>query len=196
MKRVCMLLWREWRENRWFLYAGLLLLLIIPAVGLRPVPLSSPDPYAASNHMVGVRQIADITCAFAVILGGLLAVVVGVAAGCRDMRGRVSDFWRSRPVTLGSWLSARYLAGLATVLVATSVPLLAVWVLLLVAEPIMNYSGGYACANGIHIDIKRLDGDLCPGSGLPDNIFYIDDSLANLRNLQLKKFSEKTRMRP
>ncbi|NLX60558.1 MAG: hypothetical protein GXY74_15890 [Phycisphaerae bacterium] len=149
MKRVCMLLWREWRENRWFLYAGLLLLLIIPAVGLRPVPLSSPDPYAASNHMVGVRQIADITCAFAVILGGLLAVVVGVAAGCRDMRGRVSDFWRSRPVTLGSWLSARYLAGLATVLVATSVPLLAVWVLLLVAEPIMNYSGGYACANGI-----------------------------------------------
>ncbi|MBN2583307.1 MAG: hypothetical protein JXL80_09570, partial [Planctomycetes bacterium] len=120
MRRAWKLLWREWRENRWFLYAGLLLVLVWP--------LSSSFQsfsWYADPRQARIGEVAGVTCGAVMALGGLLAVIVGVAAGCRDMRGRVSDFWLSRPVGLWSWLSARYLSGLATVLATATIPLMA-----------------------------------------------------------------------
>jgi len=57
------------------------------------------------------------------VAGGGLAILVAVGSVCRDLNGKLEDFWRSRAVNVGQWLIVKYLVGLAVVLVACVLPL-------------------------------------------------------------------------
>ncbi len=60
---------------------------------------------AAGNPM-------DYLSLMVLAMGSLLAVLVGVGTACRDLRGGVETFWRSRPIDARRWLLVKYLIGL------------------------------------------------------------------------------------
>ncbi|HWE96743.1 MAG TPA: hypothetical protein VG269_22475 [Tepidisphaeraceae bacterium] len=112
MRQLASLAWKEWNESRWLLFVALAVFLGLPAIG----------------GLEAVREgqrFAILASPWVFYLGGVLAVFVGVDAACRDLRGRLEDFWRSRPVGTAKWLLVKYFLGLAVVLVACIVPLVA-----------------------------------------------------------------------
>jgi hypothetical protein len=112
MRQLASLAWKEWNESRWLLIVALAVFLGLPAIG----------------GLEAVREghrFAILVSPWVFYLGGVLAVFVGVDAACRDLRGRLEDFWRSRPVGTAKWLLVKYFLGLAVVLVACIVPLVA-----------------------------------------------------------------------
>ncbi|MGD0138782.1 MAG: hypothetical protein ABSD28_07900 [Tepidisphaeraceae bacterium] len=111
MKQLTALVWKEWREDRAFLWIALGVFVGLPIVGglEEIVQYSYRFEISASPWVLG--------------FGGVLAVFVAVGATCRDFSGHLEDFWRSQPVGITRWLLAKYLVGLAIVLVACVLPL-------------------------------------------------------------------------
>ncbi|NLE61957.1 MAG: ABC transporter permease [Planctomycetes bacterium] len=66
-------------------------------------------------------------------LGGLLAIIVGVGATCRDLAPRLQSFWQSRPVGLSRWLAVKYVVGLGIVLLVCLIP---IWLQLRLARSV------------------------------------------------------------
>lgn len=111
MRAAFSLIWKEWRELRWFLYIGLAVFLFIPAVEM-----------LRSWLLRG--RIESFMIEFIVLaLSGLLAIIVGVGATCRDLDPRLRAFWQASPIGLSRWLISKYVVGLAVVLLVCIIPL-------------------------------------------------------------------------
>ncbi len=109
---IMVLIWKEYRELRWFTATGLIFLLLFPVFeGLTRVR-------RGGYFITGMP--ADMVLGF----GGLLAIIFAVAAACRDLHPGLQMFWQSRPVTLRRWLTTKYMVGLAFVLITCCLPLL------------------------------------------------------------------------
>lgn len=95
------LLWREWREERWRLAFGCVLLIGSTAVGLRARMASDAD-----------------TLLLVVLLGGfLMPLLVAVGTIGSDREERSLDYLTALPVAPRSILGAKSVVALATVLV-------------------------------------------------------------------------------
>ncbi len=123
MSRILALTWKEWRELRWLLVLGLIVFTGLPTMAALVVSMRNGEPlyWGFDYEMVG-------------ILAPLVALLLGTAAGVRDMRQGVRSFWQSRPVGLLPWVLVRYLAGLAVMLIVCLMPL-AVEAVALGADP-------------------------------------------------------------
>ena len=111
MKRLPAMAWKEWHEVRTFLWIAFGVFIGLPSVAGVEVAYQ----YAHGFQFVASPWIG--------IFGGVLAVFVAVGITCRDLNGRLEDFWRSRPVGAAEWMLVKFVAGLATVLVACILPL-------------------------------------------------------------------------
>ena len=109
MSRAIVMLWKEWRELRWFLASALLI-----TVGL---PLFLTVSFYCRRGRLS-QDMTQVTLAF----GAVLALIIAVAAATRDFAPGLSDFWRSRPVRLWQWYVAQYLGGLVVVGVVCILP--------------------------------------------------------------------------
>ncbi|MFI5378149.1 MAG: hypothetical protein ACHRHE_02475 [Tepidisphaerales bacterium] len=113
MKPSTALLWKECRELRWFLITGLGIFLILPLIG-------SIEGHWMHNQRLGLE-----TTPWVVMFAGVLAVFIAVGSTCRDLSDRLMVFWRSRPISVGRWLTTKYLSGLTLVLLLCTLPLVA-----------------------------------------------------------------------
>jgi hypothetical protein len=112
MKSGKALLWKEWREIRWFLVAGAAIFIGWPLLE------------AAGNYLTGRGfYSADMPEVMALLLGGPFAILVAVGVTCRDLREEIACFWQSRPVSIRRWAVTKYLVGLVVVLIVLCVPL-------------------------------------------------------------------------
>jgi hypothetical protein len=112
MKSGKALLWKEWREIRWFLVAGAAIFIGWPLLE------------AVGNYRLGRGFYStDMPEAIALLLGGPFAILVAVGVTCRDLKGKIACFWQSRPVSIRRWAVTKYLVGLAVVLIVLCVPL-------------------------------------------------------------------------
>ncbi len=112
MKPVAALLWKECRELRWFLITGLIIFLILPLIG------------AIQHHWLRDYRLELETTPWVAAFAGVLAVFIAVGSSCRDLSDRLMVFWRSRPISIGQWLSIKYLSGLSLVVLLCTLPLL------------------------------------------------------------------------
>jgi len=112
MRSGTALLWKEWREIRWFLVAGAAIFIGWPLLE------------AAGNYLTGRGfYSADMPKVMALFLGGPFAILVAVGVTCRDLKEEITYFWQSRPVSIRRWAVTKYLVGLAVVLIVLCVPL-------------------------------------------------------------------------
>jgi hypothetical protein len=111
MNRFTSLLWKEWRGAQAYLWIGLGLFLLLPIVG------------GLEEVVVNGHRFELWTSPWVVALGGVLAVLAAVGVTTPDLRPKVADFWRSRPIGVGPWMAVKYAVALAAVLVACAVPL-------------------------------------------------------------------------
>ncbi|MHC4239382.1 MAG: hypothetical protein ACYSUC_06450 [Planctomycetota bacterium] len=110
--RSCMaLIWKEWREVRWFLFVGLAIFLGFPLLE------------ASRVYLRGHTFCSDIPDGMVPSLGGVFAIFVAVGATSRDLKDKLACFWQSRPVGIWRWAAAKYLLGLLVVLLVCCTPL-------------------------------------------------------------------------
>jgi len=108
MRQTTALIWKEYREHRWFLVAagGL-------AFGL-------PLLITVLTWLVhGSFYYSDTSEVMVLCGGGMLAVILAIGATCRDLRENLHAFWASRPIGPTRTFLMKYAAGLAVLLVVT-----------------------------------------------------------------------------
>jgi hypothetical protein len=105
------LIWKEWREVRWFLFAGLAIFLGFPLLE------------ASQVYLRGHAFCSNIPEGMVPSLGGVFAIFVAVGATSRDLKDKLACFWQSRPVGIWRWAVAKYLLGLLVVLLVCCIPL-------------------------------------------------------------------------
>jgi hypothetical protein len=112
-KQLASLAWKEWHEARTYLWIGLGVFLGLPIVaGIEAMWQYSRRFEVASTPWV-------------LMFGGILVVFVAVGTTCRDLNGRVEEFWRSRPVGIVRWLLVKYAVGLTIAVLACAIPMIA-----------------------------------------------------------------------
>jgi hypothetical protein len=105
------LMWKEWREVRWFLFAGLAIFLGFPLLE------------AAWTYQRGHGFCSNLPEGMVPSLGGVFAIFVAVGATSRDLKDKLACFWQSCPVGIWRWAMVKYFTGLLVVLVVCCVPL-------------------------------------------------------------------------
>jgi hypothetical protein len=110
MNQTRTLLWKEWREAQAYLWIGLGVFLGLPLIAAMMFSIQNA-------HRFEVDSSYWVTC-----FGGVLAVFTAVGCTCRDLSGRLEDFWRAVPVGIGRWMGVKFLVGLLTVLTACTLP--------------------------------------------------------------------------
>lgn len=110
MSQAKALLWKEWHEVRGYLALALFVFLCLPLIG-------------AVEDVIVRHRFVLAASPWVYLLGGVLAVFVGVGTVVRDLDGRLEEFWRSRPVSATRWLIVKYFVGLLVVLAGLVVPL-------------------------------------------------------------------------
>ncbi len=111
--RACLaLVWKEWREVRWFLIAGLGVFVAFPLIE------------ATFHYCRGYGFRSDMGNAIAPAFGGVFAIFVAVGLTCQDLRDKLTVFWQSRPISIWWWITAKYITGLVVVMVVCSTPLI------------------------------------------------------------------------
>jgi len=104
------LLWKEWREIRWFLIAGVAIFVGWPLLE------------ALANYRFRQSFSSGTPEGIVLLFGGAFAIFVAVGVTCRDLREAIACFWQSRPVAIWRWVVTKYMMGLAVVLVVLCVP--------------------------------------------------------------------------
>jgi hypothetical protein len=103
------LLWKEWREVRWFLIAGVAIFVGWPLLE------------ALANYRFRQSFSSGAPEGMVLLFGGAFAIFVAVGVTCRDLREAIACFWQSRPVAIWRWVVTKYMMGLAVVLVVLCV---------------------------------------------------------------------------
>ncbi|MHC4179780.1 MAG: hypothetical protein ACYSWU_19905 [Planctomycetota bacterium] len=114
MRHLAALIWKEYREQRWFFVMAAVFFLGLPLLNatLEYYNHQGRDPFYPDNGDT-----------MALLFGGLLAVFLATGATCRDLRENLQAFWRSRPIRPMQLLLAKCALGLAILLVVTCGPL-------------------------------------------------------------------------
>ncbi len=143
MRSTFSLVWKEYREQRWFLIAALAIFCgfpVIEATGRYYRPMSTMPPEFYS----------DAAPALVFLLGALLAIFVAIGSTTRDLRDELHLFWRSRPIGIGAWLGVKYVVGLLTVLIACTVPMLLQFAMMYFSDTRHYQSDEVGGALGVH----------------------------------------------
>ena len=112
MRQLVALAWKEWHEVRIYLWIALGVFIGLPLIGV----LEAMYQHTGHHFEIEISP-------WVIIFGGVLAVFVAVGATCRDLSGRLEDFWRSRPLNVARWLLVKYFVGLTVVLLSCLLPL-------------------------------------------------------------------------
>ncbi len=115
MREIRALIWKEWHETRLFLWIAWGLFIGLLIVG-------GFEAEAMNGH-----RFEFWASPWIIFCGPLLAIVVGVAATCRDLHTKLEDFWQSRPMGSLQLFIVKYLVGLVVILLACGVPLAIEW---------------------------------------------------------------------
>jgi len=111
MREIRALVWKEWHETRLFLWIAWGLLIGLPIIG------------GIEEHVLHARRFELYVAPWVILIGPLLAIVLGVAATCRDLKPKLEDFWQSRPMGGLRLFIVKYLVGTMVVVIACGVPL-------------------------------------------------------------------------
>ncbi|MFA9480020.1 hypothetical protein ACERK3_17215 [Phycisphaerales bacterium AB-hyl4] len=103
MRIYLALAWKELHELRWFWYAGMALMVVLPLTA---------ELYEVFGFAGRARLLVNVTLA----LGAAFAVFTAVAATCRDLGAGVETFWRSRPISVATYVGVKFASGLLIVL--------------------------------------------------------------------------------
>lgn len=106
------LAWKEWREIRWFLIAGLGAFVAFPLIE------------ATFHYCRGYGFRSNMGNAIAPAFGGVFAIFVAVGLTCQDLRDKLTVFWQSRPISIWRWITTKYITGLVVVIVVCTTPLI------------------------------------------------------------------------
>lgn len=113
MKATCALVYKEWKQVRWYLLAGLVIFTGLPLIVMWS--------YYFKRHLLTT---ADAPEALVGMFGGLFAIFTAAGLVCPELKSGLAGFWRSRPVAVWKWALVKYVMGLLTVLVVCTLPLL------------------------------------------------------------------------
>ena len=112
MREIRALVWKEWHETRLFLWIAWGLFIGLPIIG------------GIEGQAMYAHRFEFWASPWIMFCGPLLAIVVGVAATCRDLQTKLEDFWQSRPMGSLRLFAIKYFVGLGVVLLACGVPLI------------------------------------------------------------------------
>ena len=86
MRQLNALIWKEWHETQVFLWIAWGLFIGLPIIG------------GLEGRFVDTGRSEFMASPWVLMLGPVLAIVVGVAVTCRDVQPKLEDFWQSRPI--------------------------------------------------------------------------------------------------
>jgi hypothetical protein len=132
MRSGAALLWKEWREVRWFLIVGAAIFIGWPLID------------AVSRYRLWEKFYSDMPAGMALLFGGFFGILVAVGATCRDLSENIACFWQSRPVAIWRWAVTKYVMGLAVVLTVLTVPVLMQILMAGGVDGSYNRAGGFA----------------------------------------------------
>ena len=112
MRQLTAIVWKEWHETQLFLWIGWALFIGLPVIG--GVEGMSGDVSLRFQYYASL---------WVLMLGPVLAIVVGVAVTCRDVQPRLEDFWQSRPIGGTRLFVVKYIVAATVVLLTCCVPL-------------------------------------------------------------------------
>jgi len=104
MKASIALIWKEWREVRWSLFAWSLIFIGFPLF------------VAFFNYLHNQRFYSPIGAVIASGFGAICAIFVASGLTCPDMRVKLLNFAISKPININKWVAIKYFAGLAVLI--------------------------------------------------------------------------------
>jgi hypothetical protein len=139
--------WKQWREAAPLGLAGAGLIVGMTSLYATLGWLASGEIYwSASNELPHFLNCATV------IVGTLVALVVGTASFAADMQPGLWTFWRSRPIPPALWFWPKYFSGAAAVLAFLDLPLAALYLVAAVGNWSIAFPEGIlACAPLLHL---------------------------------------------
>lgn len=139
--------WKQWREAAPLGLAGVGLI-----VGMTLLYAIFGWIELNRNHWSPSDELPKFLNAATVIVGLLVALVVGAVSFAADLQPGLWTFWRSRPIEPALWFWPKYFAGAAAVLVFLDLPLAALYLVGAAAGWRISFPEGIlACAPLIHL---------------------------------------------
>ncbi|HXT59283.1 MAG TPA: hypothetical protein VN699_11650, partial [Pirellulales bacterium] len=139
--------WKQWREAAPLGLAGAGLIVGMTSLCATLGWLASGEIYwSASNELPHFLNCATV------IVGTLVALVVGTASFAADVQPGLWTFWRSRPIPPALWFWPKYFSGAAAVLAFLDLPLAALYLVAAVGNWSIAFPEGIlACAPLLHL---------------------------------------------
>ncbi len=107
--RLAALTWLDARQSVPLSLAGLLMAILITLVGMGEFP--------GQGHSSFLTRLAGELPSTTWFVGGLWGVIVAVAIFSPELKPGLEQFWRSRPITPGSWFWTKFVVGLLAVII-------------------------------------------------------------------------------
>lgn len=105
MKQTMTLLWKSWRDVWWLV-----------AVGLGAIFLPSWTEAVTDGH------VPNMSMGLVVVVGPVIALLLGIVLTCRDLDEPLLSFWSSRPIGVRRFLSAKFIVGVLAVICVSVLP--------------------------------------------------------------------------
>ena len=112
MKRDLVLLWKAWRDLRWFIIGGWLGI-FIPSLVDTLHNLHLPEDAYNSGF------ITSFPAALILFFGAAWAIFMAITLTCTDSSEPAYTFWRSRPISPLRFVAIKYLSGLLSLALVT-----------------------------------------------------------------------------
>jgi hypothetical protein len=139
--------WKQWREAAPLSLAGVGLI-----VGMTLLYAIFGWIELNRNHWSPSDELPKFLNGATVIVGLLVALVVGAVSFAADLQPGLWTFWRSRPIEPALWFWPKYFAGAAAVLAFLDLPLAALYLVGAAAGWRISFPEGIlACAPLIHL---------------------------------------------
>lgn len=138
--------WKQWREATPLSLAGVGLIFGMTVLFALLGWSASRQSYWALYRVPAILNDATV------IVGTLVALVVGATSFAADLQPGMWTFWRSRPIPPALWFWPKYLAGAAAVLTFLDLPLAALYFIAAAGNWEIEFPQGIlACAPLLHL---------------------------------------------
>ncbi|HUY90066.1 MAG TPA: hypothetical protein VMV10_15120 [Pirellulales bacterium] len=139
--------WKQWREAAPLSLTGAGVIVAMTALYAILGWIESSELYWSAND-----ELPTFLNGATVIVGTLVALVVGTVSFAADVQPGLWTFWRSRPIEPGLWFWPKYFAGAAAVLAFLDLPLAALYLVAAAAGWRISFPEGVlACAPLVHL---------------------------------------------